>query len=192
MKVADIPRHIDGSVGRKLRAHLLADALARVAEHRAAGHRTVLVTGGVDLLANVVAAQFDEVVASGLHDLDGVLTGFLAAPPVVGEARAAWLRGYAEANGFDLSRSYGYGDSQADTSWLRLLGHPVAVNPDQRLYSFARSRHWDVVEWKRTGVRPSPAPPAAPAQPRPGAQPTIVPADAGIPEPDRPAAEADD
>lgn len=190
MRVADIERHVNGSVGRKLRAHLLTDALAKVAEHRAAGHHTVLVTGGVDLLANVVASQFDEVVASGLHDLDGVLTGYLAAPPVVGEARAAWLRGYAKANDFDLSRSYGYGDSQADTSWLRLLGNPVAVNPDQRLYSFARSRHWDVVEWKRTGVRAFPAPSPTPAQP--AGRPTVVPADTGIPESDRPTAEAED
>jgi HAD superfamily hydrolase (TIGR01490 family) len=151
MRLEDVERYVEGSAGRKLRAHLLTDALARVAEHREAGHHTVLVTGGVDLLAGVAAPYFDEVVASGLHSHDGVLTGYLAAPPIVGEARAAWLRSYAEANGFDLARSYGYGDSQADTSWLRLLGNPVAVNPDQRLYGFARSRHWEVVEWKRTG-----------------------------------------
>ncbi len=149
MRVADVERYVAGSAGRKLRAHLLADALARVAEHRAAGHHTVLVTGAVDMIAAVVAPYFDTVVASGLHARDGVLTGYLAAPPIVGEARAAWLQRYAESNGFDLSKSYGYGDSQADTSWLRLVGNPVAVNPDQRLYSYARSRHWDVVEWKR-------------------------------------------
>lgn len=175
MKVADVERHIHGSVGRKLRAHLLSDALARVAEHRAAGHHTVLVTGGVDLLADVAAPYFDTVVASGLHERDGVLTGFLAAPPIVGEARAAWLRSYAEAHGFDLAKSYGYGDSQADTSWLQLLGNPVAVNPDQRLYSFARSKHWEIVEWKRTGATRVPEP-----------QPTVIPADPGSPEPDQP------
>ncbi len=151
MAVADIERYLEGSAGRKLRAHLLSEALARVAEHRRAGHHTVLVSGGVDLLAQLAAPYFDVVVASGLHEKDGVLTGYLAAPPIVGEARAAWLRRYAESNGFDLAKSYGYGDSQADTSWLRLVGNPVAVNPDQRLYSLARSRHWEVVEWKRTG-----------------------------------------
>jgi HAD superfamily hydrolase (TIGR01490 family) len=158
MRVADVERHIGGSVGRKLRAHLLTDALARVAEHRAAGHHTVLVTGGVDLLAEIAAPYFDTVVASGLHARDGVLTGYLAAPPIVGEARAAWLRSYAEGHGFDLAKSYGYGDSQADTSWLRLLGNPVAVNPDQRLYSYARSKHWEVVDWKRTGAAEVPLP----------------------------------
>jgi HAD superfamily hydrolase (TIGR01490 family) len=149
MRVDELQRYIAGPVGRKLREHLLADALERVAEHRAVGHHTVLVTGGVDILAEIAAPHFDEVVATGLHATDGVLTGYLASPPIVGEARAAWLKSYAEARGFDLSASYGYGDSQADTSWLQLLGNPVAVNPDQRLFTVARAKHWEVAVWKR-------------------------------------------
>ncbi|MDQ7992387.1 MAG: HAD-IB family hydrolase [Propionicimonas sp.] len=159
MRVEDVQRYASGRVGRRLREHLLSDALDRVAAHRSAGHHTVLVTGGVDILADVAAPYFDEVVASGLHARDGVLTGYLASPPIVGEARAAWLRSYADAHGFDLDKSYGYGDSQADTSWLQLLGNPVAVNPDQRLFKVARERRWEVAVWKRTadhGARPGP------------------------------------
>ena len=154
MKVTDVQRLVSGSVGRRLRAHVLPEALARVEEHRAAGHRTVLVTGGVDLLAEVLAPWFDEVVATGLHSRDGVLTGFLSSPPIVGEARAAWLKQYAQATGIDLAHSYGYGDSLADASWLQLLGHPVAVNPEPRLYSLARTKRWEVAEWTR-GAAPS-------------------------------------
>lgn len=150
MRVEDIERYTRGPVGRRLREHLLSDALDRVAEHRSAGHHTVLVTGGVDLLADVASPYFDEVVASGLHAEDGVLTGFLASPPIVGEARAAWLKSYADNHGFNLDKSYGYGDSQADTSWLKLLGNPVAVNPDQRLFKVARDKRWEVAVWKRT------------------------------------------
>ena len=40
------------------------DTLARLEEHRAAGHRTVLVTGSPELLVSPVADLFDEVVAS--------------------------------------------------------------------------------------------------------------------------------
>ena len=151
MRVDDIRAYTEGPVGRRLRGHLLSEALDRVAQHRSAGHHTVLVTGGVDLLADIAAPYFDEVVASGLHAEDGVLTGFLASPPIVGEARAAWLKSYADAHGFDLDKSYGYGDSQADTSWLQLLGNPVAVNPDQRLFKVARDKRWEVAVWKRTG-----------------------------------------
>ncbi len=156
MPVAGIRRHVSGGgVGRRLRAHLLADALQRAQDHRRAGHRTVLVTGAIDLFAEVAAPYFDEVVASRMQERDGVLTGFLAAPPLVGESRAAWLRHYADVHGFALERAYGYGDSYADTSWLGLVGHPAAVNPDSALYRHARAKRWSIMEWTRTGPVPA-------------------------------------
>jgi fatty acyl-CoA reductase len=127
------------------RAH--PEALRRVRRHRAAGHRTVLITGTVDVLVQPLAVLFDEVVASRLHVRDGVYSGFLDTPPLVGEARAAWLRRYASQTGLDLTRSYGYGDSYSDRPLLEAVGHPVAVNPDPHLYRHARSRHWPVATW---------------------------------------------
>ena len=50
---------------------------------------------------------------------DGIFTGYLAQPPLVDEARAAWLRHYAERERLrPLAASYGYGDSHADLVWL--------------------------------------------------------------------------
>lgn len=151
MRVEDIQRQVAGRVGQQLRSRLLTDALTRAAQHRAAGHHTVLVTGGIDLIAAVVAPYFDEVVAGRMHEREGVLTGFLAAPPLVDEARAAWLRHYADDRCFDLATSYGYGDSLADQAWLQMLGRPTAVNPDIHLYRHARHKRWDVVDWRRKG-----------------------------------------
>jgi len=147
MRITDIQGLVDGRVGRQLAEHLLPEALDRVRRHREAGHRTVLVTGSIDLLTAFAEPYFDEVVAGRMHERDGVLTGYLATPPLVDEARAAWLRHYAERCGFNLSQSYGYGDSLADQAWLQMLGHPTAVNPDIHLYRHARSKGWDVVDW---------------------------------------------
>lgn len=147
MNVADIDKLVAGRVGRQLTEHLLPEALERVRQHREAGHRTILVTGSIDLLTAFAAPYFDEVVAGRMHERDGVLTGYLATPPLVDEARAAWLRHYATRCEFDLSQSYGYGDSLADQAWLQMLGHPTAVNPDIHLYRHARSKGWDVVDW---------------------------------------------
>lgn len=129
--------------------HVSGDALDRLAEHRAAGHRTILVTGSIGALAAPLADQFDEVVASEMHEKDGVLTGYLAKPPLVDEARAAWLRQYADRNGIDLSQSYGYGDSHADLVWLEMLGHPHAVNPDTALSREAQRRRWAIDRWRK-------------------------------------------
>jgi len=125
-------------------------ALARIEQHRAAGHRTVLVTGSLDLLAAPLAPLFDDVIASSMDVEDGRLTGYLATPPMVDEARAQWLKDYADKHGIDLTRSHGYGDSVADVSWLRLVGRPVAVNPDLPLYRVASRQYWPIEDWKRS------------------------------------------
>ncbi|WP_314102398.1 SDR family oxidoreductase [uncultured Frigoribacterium sp.] len=132
-----------------VRRHTLPEALARIAEHRAAGHRTVLVTGSIGTLATPIAHLFDEVVASTMHERDGVLTGYLAQPPLVDEARAAWLAQWALEEGIDLTGSYGYGDSHADLAWLEMLGNPSAVNPDANLAREALRRRWSIRDWSR-------------------------------------------
>jgi phosphoserine phosphatase len=84
-----------------------------------------------------------------MHQRDGILTGYLERPPLVDEARAAWLRQYAKTHGINLTQSYGYGDSHADLVWLELLGNPYAVNPDTNLSREAQRRRWRIYNWKR-------------------------------------------
>ena len=93
-------------------------------------------------LAEPLAELFDEVVAGTMHEEDGTLTGFLGAPPLVDEARGAWLAQYAERGGYDLTGSYAYGDSVADLPWMSLVGNPTAVRPDARLARAALRRRW--------------------------------------------------
>jgi fatty acyl-CoA reductase len=163
MPMARLERIVQGGYGDILRRHTSPDAVAAIKAHREAGHRTVLVTGSIGVLVEPLAGLFDEVVASEMHTRDGVLTGFLSRPPLVAEARAAWLQRYAEQNGLDLSGSYGYGDSHADLGWLELLGHPHAVNPDTQLQREALRRHWRIDSWKSSGRSPKRDEIAAPA-----------------------------
>jgi fatty acyl-CoA reductase len=149
MPVARLEEVVSTGFARTLLSHTMPDALERIAAHRAAGHRTVLVTGSIGTLVAPLAELFDEVIASDMHARDGIFTGYLAQPPLVDEARAAWLRQYAQTNGLDLSASYGYGDSHADLVWLELLGNPSAVNPDANLSREALRRKWRIRDWKR-------------------------------------------
>ncbi len=134
-------------LGEALLQRTLPEAVRRIRAHRAAGHRTVLITGTADLLIEPLTPLFDQVVASRLHSRDGVLTGYLAAPPLVGESRVAWIRQYAKAEGMDLGRSYAYGDSYSDLPLLEAVGNPVAVNPDPRLFRHAKRLDWRVEQW---------------------------------------------
>lgn len=137
-----------GEAGRRIRASIRPEALETIERHRAAGHRTVLVSGALDVLVEPLADLFDEVVATHMdEDAAGVMTGYLATPPLVDEARANWLRKYADLHGADLSTSYGYGDSHADAAWLELMGTPAAVAPDLGLYAVAKKKRWQILEW---------------------------------------------
>lgn len=122
-------------------------AVRRVRHHRTLGHRTVLVTGALDVLVEPLRPLFDDLVAGRLDQVDGRFTGHLARPPLVGEARAAWLRGYADENDADLSASWAYGDSHSDLPLLQTVGNPVAVNPDTSLFRIAKRNRWPVEEW---------------------------------------------
>ena len=127
-------------------------ALRRVREHRAAGHRTVLITGAVQSLTRPLAPLFDVIVSVDLEDRadpDGVrrATGFLRRPPLVGEARAAWLEQYAARENVDLSQCYAYADSHSDLPLLRTVGRPTAVSPDVPLFRAARAARWPVEDW---------------------------------------------
>jgi fatty acyl-CoA reductase len=150
--LAELDRLVDEEVGELVLSRVSAAALRRVRAHRSAGHHTLLVTGGIRPLTRPLAPLFDEVVAAELEvDGDGRATGFLLRPPLVGEGRAAWLRHYAAANGYDLAASYAYADSHSDLPMLQAVGHPVAVNPDVMLSRLARRGRWPVEDWGRGG-----------------------------------------
>ena len=133
---------------------LSPQAVRRIREHRAAGHRTILITGALDCFVRPLAPLFDEVIATSLASESGRYTGYLRQPPLVGEARAAWLRAYAERTGADLKRSYAYADSHSDLPLLKAVGNPVAVNPDVSLFRAAHRRRWPVEDWRRSNGTP--------------------------------------
>ncbi|MEU8343544.1 HAD-IB family hydrolase [Spirillospora sp. NPDC048832] len=130
-------------------------AIRRIRAHRAAGHRTVLLTGTVDLFVEPLRALFDDTIAARLRVVDGRCTGHFEAPPLIGEARAAWLREWARDEGVDLAGSWAYGDHYSDRPVLEQVGHPVAVNPDAHLYRHAKRHRWTVAEWGGAGGKVS-------------------------------------
>jgi alcohol-forming fatty acyl-CoA reductase len=152
--VEGLRRIVQEQVSEMLLRRLSPAAVRRIREHRVAGHRTVLVTGALDAFVEPLRPLFDEIVAAHLAVHDGRYTGYLQQPPLVGEARAAWLRRYAAAEGLDLAHSYAYADSHTDLPLLRAVGNPAAVNPDVALFRVAKKRRWPVEEWHHSTGTP--------------------------------------
>jgi alcohol-forming fatty acyl-CoA reductase len=152
--VEGMDRLIDEVVTEFMLQKVSAAATRRVREHRAAGHRTILITAAAEPFVRPIAPMFDLVVGAKLEVRHGVYTGYLAEPPLVGEARGAWLRRYAELDGANLKLSYAYADSHSDLALLRAVGNPVAVSPDAALLRVARRRRWPIEEWGMSGGMP--------------------------------------
>ena len=129
-------------------------AIRRVREHRRLGHRTVLITGALDLVVDPLRPLFDDVIATELETRNGELTGELRSAPPTGETRAQLLIDYAAAHGCDLAESVAYADSTSDLPMLEVVGFPVAVNPETRLSALARKRGWLVEQWDRASGAP--------------------------------------
>ncbi len=156
-------RRYDGASVEKmarLGPELLADhiltkafpaALRRVREHRALGHRTVLITGALDIVVNPLRPLFDDVICAEMSIRDDHYTGELVSVPPTGEVRAQELRDYADRYGIDLTQSVAYADSSSDLPLLDAVGYPVAVNPESRLASIAAKRGWLIESWSKAG-----------------------------------------
>jgi alcohol-forming fatty acyl-CoA reductase len=153
--LAALERFVDTSMAPQILSRLSPEAVRRVREHRAAGHTTILITGVVRPLTRPIQPLFDVIVAAELGvDEEGRCTGFLTAPPLVGESRAAWLKHYAALHEVDLDRSFAYADSHSDLPMLETVGNAVAVSPDIPLMRAAHRNQWSVVEWKIKPITP--------------------------------------
>lgn len=137
--------------------------IRRVREHKALGHRTILITGALSFAVEGLRPLFDEIVAAEMTVRpDGTYTGELAQVPPTGETRAQVLADYCEAEGLRLDESVAYADSTSDLPMLEAVGFPVAVNPETRLAAIARKRGWLVENWSKAAGGPRPLLPIGP------------------------------
>jgi alcohol-forming fatty acyl-CoA reductase len=135
-------------------------AIRRVREHRALGHRTMLITGALDFVVDALRPLFDEVVCASLATReDGRFTGELLEGPPTGEARALLMMAYCDAEGLSMAETVAYADSASDLPMLEAAGVPVAVNAEAKLAAIARKRGWHTEHWSKA--------PGAPIRPLP-------------------------
>jgi HAD superfamily phosphoserine phosphatase-like hydrolase len=128
--------------------------IRRVREHRQLGHRTLLITGALDMVIEPLRPLFDEIICAHLGKRGGRFTGELLEAPPTGEARALIMADYASSMNLDLEQSVAYADSASDLPMLEAAGFPVAVNPETKLAAIARKRGWHVERWSKAASVP--------------------------------------
>ncbi len=125
-------------------------------EHQDAGRRVYIFTAAAHELAEMLAQVlvFDGGIGSQFSEVrDGIYTGRPTGLFIYGDGKAQAIVELAEREGIDLASSYAYSDSESDLPMLRLVGRPVAVNPDQELARIARDEGWEVLRFDRLGAK---------------------------------------
>jgi len=134
----------------RLKASVPPQAWEKLAWHREQGHRLVLVTATVAPMAEAMAKvlDMDEVYGCGPPVRNGLLSGSERGWSVPRrKGKVPVVKADAEAHGHDLSQCYGYGNTLADSWFMSLCGHAVAVSPEGPLRRHAQSEEWEIVDW---------------------------------------------
>lgn len=126
------------------------DALDLVRQHKDAGDLVVLVSAGPTPLEERIAATVGADLAVGTDPelRAGRYTGRIAGPVCMDEYKALLTKDKLDALGIDVDfeASSAYADSSGDVDLLEMVGHPVALHPDENLRPIAEARGWRIIE----------------------------------------------
>jgi HAD superfamily hydrolase (TIGR01490 family) len=152
-RVVDLER-LGAAVLAGVLPRIYPQVLAIAHEHQDAGRQAFITTAASQELAGILAQVLvlDGGIGSQFSEsIDGVYTGKPTGLFIYGEGKARAIAELASREGIDLAESYAYSDSASDLPMLRLVGHPVVVNPDRELLRVARQEGWSVLRCDRLG-----------------------------------------
>lgn len=151
----DSLRHLgERACQRHLAKSLYREAISLVEAHRAAGHKLVIVTAASHYQVEPVACLLgiEDICCTRLEVLEGHFTGKVISPMCYGEGKALAARRVARRENTGLDKCWFYTDSSADLPLLKLVGHPVAVNPSDSLGAHARNQRWPQLRFASRGL----------------------------------------
>lgn len=134
----------------KIRGMMTAKSRALVEKHRQAGDLMMVITATNSFVTAPIAREFgiDNLIGTIPEEIDGEFTGRVTGVPSFKEGKVtrlyAWLheRGQGLA---DFEETWFYSDSLNDLPLLKVVDHPVAVDPDPTLRAYAEEANWPII-----------------------------------------------
>lgn len=120
-------------------------------ELRGKGYHMIAISGSPSEVVeeyNSHYLKFDAAFGS-IYELDekDIYTGLASFEPSKNKGEVA--KQYAYEHGLTFEDSYGIGDTESDGSFLNLVDHPIAFNPNQGLREAALKHKWRIVVEKK-------------------------------------------
>jgi HAD superfamily hydrolase (TIGR01490 family) len=122
----------------------------RLRAHQRQGHTVVVASGTFTPSLQVLGQRLavEDLIGTQVEIRNGRFTGRILPPVIKGADKLAQIRAHLARRGWDVdwSSSFAYGDSYSDHEFMQLVGHPVAVHPEDKLRALARERNWEILE----------------------------------------------
>jgi HAD superfamily hydrolase (TIGR01490 family) len=125
------------------------EVIDRLRAHQAQGHVVLLVSAQLTPSLEVLGDLYhvNGVVGTKVEMKNRRYTGRILPPVVTGTDKDRYARQFFSSRDIDVDweASYAYADSITDTGLLNMVGHPVAVHPDAKLFELAQARDWEII-----------------------------------------------
>ncbi len=144
------------------------EAVERTAWHVRQGHTVVLLSGTLEVLAQIAAAALEcelevrgvqtnvLIRATRLIEVRGRWTGRVADRVMHGEEKSHAIKQFALKRQMDWAQCYAYGNSLGDRAMLAAAGRPQVVNPGRDLAALANRCDWPIWHWHQQKTMISP------------------------------------
>jgi HAD superfamily hydrolase (TIGR01490 family) len=118
-----------------------------IQEHRSRNGGVVLLSSASEPICTQVSEYLgmDDLICSKLESVNGILTGKTRGNLVYAKEKENRLINYCKNHGYSQADSFYYGDSFTDEYVMKAVGHPVAVDPDNKLLRIALKNGWPVM-----------------------------------------------
>jgi HAD superfamily hydrolase (TIGR01490 family) len=130
--------------------NLRPEVMGRLRQHLSQEHLVALVSGTFAQFLTVIARPMSvqHAIGTPLEVQNGHYTGRLVHPLCQGTGKPARVQDYLgqQKLAIDWANSFAYADRYNDLPLLDLVGHPVAVHPDERLLSHAEQHGWTILD----------------------------------------------
>ncbi|MGB8357639.1 MAG: haloacid dehalogenase-like hydrolase, partial [Bacteroidales bacterium] len=87
----------------------------------------------------------DNILCTVMEVTDGVFKGSAENKFCLEDEKRIRLLQYCELRNYSLDEAFYYGDSISDLSALEVVGNPVCVEPDRKLFRIANEKGWRII-----------------------------------------------
>ncbi len=150
--LADTPLDVlhhwrDDYLKTKIDPIILPAARELIAQHKQRGDVLLIISATNDFITAPIAEKLgiENLIATQAEMINERYTGKVKGTPSYQQGKVTRIQTWLQDNQQTLADSYFYSDSHNDLPLLKLVDHPVAVDPDPKLHLFATENDWRII-----------------------------------------------